>query len=96
MIGVPVSPAQVRGVWQREALMKRFDRLPWLEKQTAATAGPLKGLAKKLLAKHQRGSFDPQSHLEAPALRYLGCRHLVRRYAQGMRADRREKPCRRE
>jgi hypothetical protein len=39
LIGVPASPAQVRAVWQREGLLERFDRLLWLEKQSAATGG---------------------------------------------------------
>lgn len=73
LIGVPASPAQVRGVWQREGLLKRFDRLLWLEKQSAATGGPLTEQVKKLLAKHQREALDPQSHLEAPYPGYLGC-----------------------
>jgi hypothetical protein len=63
----------VRGVWQREGLLKRFDRLLWLEQQSAATGGPLTEQVKKLLAKHQREALDPQSHLEAPYPGYLGC-----------------------
>jgi hypothetical protein len=73
LISVPASPAQVRGVWQREGLLKCFDRLLWLEKPSAATGGPLTAQVKKLLAKHQRETLDPQSHLEAPYPGFLGC-----------------------
>jgi hypothetical protein len=72
LIGVPASLTQVHGVWQREGLLKRFDRLMWLEKQSAATGGPPKDQVKKPLAKHQRETPDRQSHREAPYPGYLG------------------------
>jgi hypothetical protein len=73
LVGVPVSPAQVRGVWLREGLLKRFDRLLWLEKQVAATGGPLTEQVMRLLAKHQQEVLDPQERIEAPYPGYLGC-----------------------
>jgi hypothetical protein len=36
LIGVPARAAQVRGVWAREGLVKRFDRLRWLERVLTA------------------------------------------------------------
>jgi transposase InsO family protein len=73
LVGVPVSPAQVRGVWAREGLLRRFDRLLWLERRMAETGGPLTEQVKKLLAKHQRDTLDPQQSIEAPYPGYLGC-----------------------
>jgi transposase InsO family protein len=73
LVGVPVSPAQVRGVWLREGLVKRYDRLLWLERRAAATGGPLTEQVRTLLARHQRATLDPQQHLEAPTPGFLGC-----------------------
>lgn len=73
LVGVPASPSQVRGVWSREGLVKRFDRLLWLERRVAETGGPLTEQVLKLLTKHRRETLDPQQHLEAPAPGYLGC-----------------------
>lgn len=73
LVGVPVSPSQVRGVWARDGLLKRFDRLLWLERRMAASGGPLTEQVKRLLAKHQRDTLDPQSSIEAPTPGYLGC-----------------------
>ena len=73
LVDVPVSPSQVRGVWARDGLLKRFNRLLWLERRMAASGGPLTEQVKRLLAKHQRDTLDPQSSIEAPTPGYLGC-----------------------
>lgn len=73
LIGVPASAAQVRGVWQREGLLKRFERLLWLERRVAERGGPLTETVRKLLAKHARDVVDPAQHIEAPTPGYLGC-----------------------
>jgi hypothetical protein len=41
LIGVPASAAQIRGVWAREGLVKRFDRLLWLEQSGSRASAPL-------------------------------------------------------
>lgn len=73
LVGVPASAAQVRGVWQRDGLLKRFDRLLWLERRVADRGGPLTETVRKLLAKHARDVIDPAQHIEAPYPGYLGC-----------------------
>jgi hypothetical protein len=54
-------------------MLKRFDRLLWLDRRMAATGVPLTGQVKRLLAKHQRDPLDPQPSIEAPVPGYLGC-----------------------
>jgi transposase InsO family protein len=74
LIGVPATANQVRGVWLRRGLVKRYDRLLWLEREAAATGGPLTERVAKLLARYQRQQLtDPEQHIEAPAPGYLGC-----------------------
>lgn len=73
LVGVPASAAQVRGAWQREGLLKRFDRLLWLERRVAERGGPLTESVLKLLRQHAHQTLDPQSQIEAPAPGYLGC-----------------------
>ena len=73
LIGVPATANQVRGVWLRQGLVKRYDRLLWLEREAAATGGPLTERVAKLLAKYQRQHLDPEQHVEAPYPGYLGC-----------------------
>jgi hypothetical protein len=41
LIGVPATANQVRGIWLRKGLVKACNRLLWLEREVAATAGPL-------------------------------------------------------
>lgn len=50
LIGVPATAKQVRGVWLRHGLVKAYDRLLWLEREAAATGGPLTERVAKLLA----------------------------------------------
>lgn len=74
LIGVPATANQVRGVWLRRGLVKRYDRLLWLEREAAATGGPLTERVAKLLARYQRQQMtDPEQHVEAPLPGYLGC-----------------------
>jgi transposase InsO family protein len=73
LVGVPASAAQVRGVWAREGLLKRFDRLLWLERRVAEHGGPLTESVMKLLRQHARQTLDPQGQIEAPTPGYLGC-----------------------
>jgi transposase InsO family protein len=73
LVGVPASAAAVRGVWTREGLLKRYDRLLWVERRAAEAGGPLTDRVKKLLARYQRQALDPQQQIEAPYPGYLGC-----------------------
>lgn len=73
LIGVPASAAQVRGVWAREGLVKRFDRLLWLERRVAERGGPLTESVLKLLRQHAHQTLDPQGQIEAPVPGFLGC-----------------------
>jgi transposase InsO family protein len=74
LIGVPATANQVRGVWLRHGLVKAYDRLLWLEREAAASGGPLTERVAKLLARYQRQQLtDPEQHVEAPAPGYLGC-----------------------
>lgn len=74
LIGIPASASAVRGVWLRQGLLKRYDRLLWLEREAAATGGPLTERVAKLLARYQRQLLgDPQQHVDAPYPGYLGC-----------------------
>jgi len=74
LIGVPASASAVRGVWLRMGLLKKYDRLLWLEREAAATGGPLTERVAKLLARYQRQQLtDPEQHVEAPYPGYLGC-----------------------
>jgi hypothetical protein len=66
LVGVPASAAQVRGVWAREGLLKRFDRLLWLERRMAEHGGPLTESEMKLLRQHARQTLDPQGQIEVP------------------------------
>ena len=77
--------------------MKRYDRLLWLEREAAATCGPLTERVAKLLARYQRHQLtDPEHHIEAPVPGYLGCqdtyfvrtlRGVGRIYAQAFSKD---------
>jgi transposase InsO family protein len=73
LIGVPASAAQVRGAWAREGLLKRFDRLLWLERRVAERGGPLTESVLKLLRQHATQTADPQQQIEAPSPGFLGC-----------------------
>lgn len=74
LVGVPASASAVRGVWLRQGLLKKYDRLLWLEREAAVTGGPLTERVAKLLARYQRQQVtDPEQHVEAPYPGYLGC-----------------------
>lgn len=74
LIGVPATANQVRGVWLRHGLVKAYDRLLWLEREAAASGGPLTERVAKLLARYQRQQLtDPEQHVDAPTPGYLGC-----------------------
>ena len=74
LIGVPATANQVRGVWLRRGLVKRYERLLWLEREAAATGGPLTERVAKLLARYQRQQLtDPEQPVAAPTPGYLGC-----------------------
>jgi len=73
LIGVPAAASQVRGVWLRHGLLKKYDRLLWLEREAAATGGPLTERVRRLLARYERHTADPAQHVEAPYPGYLGC-----------------------
>jgi transposase InsO family protein len=73
LVGVGVSPAAVRAVWQRQGLTLRFQRLLWLEQKTAAAGGVLTESLIRLLQKHRGRLTDPEQHVEAPRPGYLLC-----------------------
>jgi len=73
LVGVPITASAVRGVWQRQGLLKRYDRLLWVERTAAETGGPITERVKRLLARYQRAVIDPEQHVEAPYPGYLGC-----------------------
>jgi hypothetical protein len=71
---VPAAASAVRGVWLRQGLLKRYDRLLWLEREAAVSGGPLTERVAKLLARYQRQQLsDPEQHIEALYPGYLGC-----------------------
>jgi hypothetical protein len=74
LIGVPAAASAVRGVWLRQGLLKRYDRLLWLEREAAVSGGPLTERVARLLARYQRQQLtDPEQHIEAAYPGYLGC-----------------------
>lgn len=73
LIGVPVSASAVRGIWARRGLLTRFQRLLWVEREAAASGGPITERVRQLLQRYQRQTVDPQQHVEAPYPGYLGC-----------------------
>jgi len=73
LVGVGVSAAMVRGVWQRHGLTLRIQRLLWLEKKAAAEGGVLTESQIRLLQKHRARTVDPERHVEAPRPGYLLC-----------------------
>jgi hypothetical protein len=51
----------------RHGLAKAHDRLLCLEREAAASGGPLTERVAKLLARHQRQQLtDPEQHVDAP------------------------------
>jgi transposase InsO family protein len=73
LIGVPATANQVRGVWLRQGLLKRYDRLLWLERRAAEAGGPLTERVTRLLTRYQRQVLDPEQHVEAAYPGFLGC-----------------------
>jgi transposase InsO family protein len=73
LIGIGVSPAAVRAVWQRHGLTLRVQRLLWLEHKTAAAGGVLTDRQIRLLHKHRSRTADPEQHVDAPYPGYLLC-----------------------
>lgn len=73
LIGVGVSPPAVRGVWMRQGLTLRFQRLLWLEQKTAAQEGVLTEAHLRLLRRHRGRTVDPANHVEAPTPGFLLC-----------------------
>src|SRR3989441_11399589 len=79
LIGVGVSPPAVRGVWMRQGLTLKFQRLLWLEQKTAAQGGVLNETHPKPLRRDRGKPNDPRQHLENPTPGFLLCPdpHLV-------------------
>jgi len=73
LVGVGVSPPAVRGVWQRQGLTLRYQRLLWLEQKTAAEGGVLTDAHLRLLRMHRGRITDPEQHIEAPKPGFLLC-----------------------
>jgi transposase InsO family protein len=73
LVGVGVSPAAVRGVWQRHGLTLKIQRLLWLEQKTASEGGVLTERQLRLLQKHRGRLVDPEQHVESPRPGFLLC-----------------------
>ena len=73
LVGVGVSPPAVRGVWVRQGLTLKFQRLLWLEQRTAAQGGVLTEAHLRLLRQHRGRVTDPERHIEAPRPGFLLC-----------------------
>lgn len=72
-MGVGVSAAAVRYVWQRQGLTTRLARLLWLERRSAEGGVVLTERLKRLLQRAQTRSQDPEAHVESPQPGYLLC-----------------------
>lgn len=73
LVGVGVSAAAVRSVWQRHGLSTRFAKLLWLERKAAEGGVVLTEQLKRLLQRAQARSQDPEARVESPAPGYLLC-----------------------
>ncbi len=73
LIGIGVAPSAVRYVWQRHGLALRYQRLLWLESNTAERGGVLTEAQMRLLCKARKLLIDPEQHLQAPHPGYLLC-----------------------
>jgi len=73
LVGVGVSAAAVRYVWQRHGLATRFARLLWLERRSAEGGVILTERLKRLLQRAQARSQDPEAHVESARPGYLLC-----------------------
>ncbi len=73
LVGIGVSAAAVRYVWQRQGLTTRFARLLWLERRSAEGGIILTERLKRLLQRAQARSQDPEAHVESPRPGYLLC-----------------------
>jgi transposase len=71
LVGVGISPAAVRAVWQRHGLTLRYQRLLWLEQKTAASGGVLTETQMKLLQRWRGKVTDPEAHIESPQPGFL-------------------------
>lgn len=73
LVGVGVSAAAVRYVWQRHGLATRFARLLWLERRSAEGGLVLTERLKRLLQRAQTRNQDPEAHVESARPGYLLC-----------------------
>lgn len=73
LVGVGVTAATVRAVWQRHGLATRFARLLWLERRSAEGGVVLTERLKRLLQRAQGRSQDPEAHVESARPGYLLC-----------------------
>ena len=73
LVGVGVSPAAVRYVWQRHGRPLRYQRLLWLERKTAERGGVLTESPMRWRRKARGRLTDPEQHIEAPQPGYLLC-----------------------
>ncbi len=71
LVGVRVSTAAVRAVWERHGLTTRFARLLWLERGNAESGVVLTERLKRLPRRAQARSQDPEAHVESPRPGYL-------------------------
>ena len=72
LVGVGVSPPAVRGVWVRQGLTLKFQRLLWLEQRTSARGAILTEvrlwMAWPRCAQKRRGHPRPRSALRCPEI----------------------------
>lgn len=73
LIGLGVSAAAVRYVWQQHGLTTRFSRLLWLERRSAEGGVVLTERLKRLLQRAQARSQDPEGQVESPRPGHLLC-----------------------
>lgn len=73
LVGVGVSAAAVRAVWQRHGVSTRFARLRWLERRSAEGGVLLTARLKRFLQRAQGRSHDPEAHVESARPGYLLC-----------------------
>ncbi len=73
LVGIGVSAAAVRYLWQRHRFPTRFARLFWLERRSAEGGLVLTESLKRLLQRAQTRTQDPEAHVESPRPEYLLC-----------------------
>ena len=88
LVGVGVSPSAVRCFWQRHGFVVRYQRLLWLERQTAERSGVLTEAQMRLLRKARgAGGGSRAAHRSAASGLLAVPGHLLRGHHQGRGQD---------